>query len=119
MLKKLIDCKNPFFTVVCLLTFVCCGNLSAASVAGNKTKNSSGQAVLYYLPNCAHCKKVEAYLNSVNKKVIMKNIMNSKNQQELSALGQDGVPVLVVNNQVIVGSSSIISYLSKHQEVLR
>ncbi len=49
----------------------------------------------------------------------MKNIMNSKNQQELSALGQDGVPVLVVNNQVIVGSSSIISYLSKHQEVLR
>jgi glutaredoxin len=115
MLKNLIDRKGSALMVIFLLAFTCCAPLSAAS----KVSNPSGQAVLYYLPSCAHCKKVEAYLKSVNKKVIMKNILNSQYQQELSAMGQDGVPVLVVNGQVVVGSSSIISYLSKHQEVLR
>ena len=119
MLKKMIDCKNPLFAAVFLIVFVWCENVSAAPTVSSKAKPPSGQAILYYLPNCSHCKKVEEYLSSVNKRVTMKNIMNPQYQQELSALGQDGVPVLVVNNQVIVGSSSIISYLSNHQEVLR
>ena len=79
----------------------------------------SSQAVLYYHPSCSHCKKVEAYLQKINKSLIMKNVTNPQYQMELKALGQRGVPVLVVGDEVIIGSTPIISYLTNHQEVLR
>ncbi len=112
-----VKSKKSCFAALLLALLVICGMpLSAATPANAPAAKG---AVLYYLPNCAHCQKVEAYLQSIHKRVAMKNIMNPVYQDELTAYGQDGVPVLVVNNQVIVGASSIISFLSNHPEVLR
>lgn len=102
--------------IAIIFLFLMCGTSLFATPAGAKAANG---AVLYYLPNCAHCKKVEAYLQGVRKRVTMKNIMNPAYQDELAAYGQDGVPVLVVNNKVIVGATPIISYLSTHPEAMR
>jgi glutaredoxin len=102
------------------IAFVMVADLSAE--VGPKNKNiseQSGQAVLYFYPNCTHCKEVEAYLKSINKTIVKKNITNPQYHVELNALEQKAVPVLLVNGEVIVGSTSIIAYLKKHPEVLR
>jgi len=117
-----MNCKNVFVTLIFfILSAWIFPHLSAETFSNNSNAlgSQSSQAVLYYHPSCGHCKKVEAYLKKINRSITKKSIANPKYQMELSALGQRGVPVLVVGSEVIVGSTPIISYLSRHQEVLR
>ncbi|NGX42521.1 MAG: hypothetical protein K940chlam7_00801 [Chlamydiae bacterium] len=102
------------------LAFMMAG-LGGNALSAQKTSNASattGTATLYYHPTCSHCKKVLAYLSSVNKTITMKNTSNPTYKQELRNLGQKGVPALKVGSRVIVGSKPIIDYLKQHQEVL-
>ncbi len=96
------------FKYLCIFMLVCFGGLSAAE----------SNAALYYHPNCSHCKTVKSYLNQMNMTVPMKNVSNPKYQNELRNLGQKGVPVLVIENKVIGGSTAIINYLKQHPEAL-
>ncbi len=76
-------------------------------------------AVLYYSPTCGHCKKVLAYLEQEHKTVTLKNVTDQANSKDYKALGTSGVPVLVVNGQIISGADGIINYFKQHPEVLR
>jgi len=122
MLSNSLNSRIVFLTsIFFILSAWISPDISAETFSDNSSglARHSAEAVLYYHPSCGHCTKVKQYLKKINRTITMKNIANPKYQMELNALGQRGVPVLVVGNQVIVGSTPIISYLSRHQEVLR
>lgn len=94
------------------------GSVTAANYP-DTNPSATASAVLYYHPECHHCKKVMSYLSQTNKTLPMKNTNNPKYKDELRRRGQKGVPALVLGSRVIVGSGPIISYLDQHPEILR
>ena len=87
--------------------------------SGQLMADSSSSAVLYYSSTCGHCKKVLSFLQQENKTVTMRNVSDAASYAEYKALGTSGVPVMVVNGQVLKGADTIISYLKSHPEVMR
>jgi glutaredoxin len=98
---------------------ISCSGLYAADPYKAQHTESAAAAILYYHPNCIHCKTVIKYLNQQNKSVQMRNTSNPEHQAELRRLGQRGVPVLVAGSKVLVGSDQIINYLKEHPEAAK
>lgn len=105
-----------YLSIFALILF--CSSLTAQDMY-SKQNNSSASAILYYHPNCGHCKTVMRYLSQENKTLQMRNTSNPSYKAELNRMGQRGVPVLVVNGRAIAGSTSIINYLKQNPDVLR
>ncbi len=114
----MIQSKIQYFIV---FIFIAITTIVGTSIQADQTSYNTGNsvAVLYYHPACGHCHKVLGYLSSVKKTLPMKNTSNPKYQIELQNMGQKGVPVLVVNSQVISGANQIIDYLKEHPDLLK
>lgn len=104
------------FLIIFALLF-CFSNVNAQDTY-MRQHSDKAEAVLYYHPQCSHCKTVMKYMNAHNILVNVKNTSNTAYRTELNRLGQRGVPVLVVNGRTIAGSTSIINYLKQNQNTL-
>ena len=85
--------------------------------------NAREKATFFYSNTCPHCKNVEEYLkkNNVNKyiQIEKREVSNSNNNKLFNQISdehnipynQRGVPVLILDDQYIVGDAPIISFL--------
>src|SRR5690606_6477826 len=101
--------KQSFITTLLVPGLALFAGQAASAHAAHAEYQAASQArtsaaTLYWNPGCSHCKKVLGYLSSINKSLPMKNTAVPQFRGELSRLGVAGVPALVVDSKVIVGS---------------
>lgn len=79
-------------------------------------KEEKRALMLYYSPECPHCRSVLNWLDAHGRKIPMKNVVNnSQAKKELVQLGGKAeIPCLFVDKTPIYRSGPIIDWLEEH-----
>src|SRR5690348_8386420 len=74
------------------------------------------EKTLYYVPYCPYCKQVLDYLKTIQKKVNLKNVKEDPTaKEELKRIGGVlEVPCLIIGEQALYSSETIIEWLKEH-----
>jgi glutaredoxin len=106
--------KKLTFLLVCFLS------TSTGRLCGDTDVPQSPAITLYYAPYCPFSREVLAYLNSIKKKIPMKNVkQDPKAKEDLKRLGGVlEVPCLMIGNKALYSSEAIIEWLKEHEDEL-
>ena len=111
--------KVWYFFLIC---FCFLGIQMQADAQYHKTQSIDTKPVLvlYYSPSCPYSVKVTNYLDSIHKKVPMKNVSeNRMYREELKRLGgKPQVPCLMIDGRPLYESDLIIKWLSDNKGLL-
>ena len=101
----------PMFKVLLALCLLGCFSF---------TTSEKVEKTLYYVPYCPYCKQVLDYLKTIQKKVNLKNVkQDPEAKEELKRIGGVlEVPCLIVGEQALYSSETIIQWLKKHSSEL-
>ena len=70
-----------------------------------QTTNKQPKIIVFSTPTCSHCNNAKAYFRQ--QKIKFRNVDVSRDQNAAKDMvrktGQQGVPVILINNRVIVG----------------
>ncbi len=107
-----------------LLIFAVCLLSSAYLPANEPLMNAASQQqfqlLLYYSPHCPYSQRVLNYLQSIHKKVPMRNVVaDGSAKSDLKSIGgKSQVPCLMIDGRAMYESADIIQWLSQHQDAL-
>jgi glutaredoxin 3 len=78
---------------------------------------AAADLTLYYSPYCPYSREVLSYLDSIQKKIPMKNVkQDALAKEELKNRGGAlEVPCLMIGEQAIYSSEAIIEWLKEHE----
>lgn len=115
-----MNMKKLILLLLCLSCFILNADVQGHSPPPQIEHNHNRSLALYYVPSCPYCREVLTYLQHIHKKIPLKNVKQDSNaKEELKRIGGVlEVPCLIVDDQAMYGSETIIEWLTTHQDDL-
>ncbi|MDD4876645.1 MAG: Uxx-star family glutaredoxin-like (seleno)protein [Dehalococcoidales bacterium] len=71
---------------------------------------AENKVVVYSTPTCPYCKRAKDYLSKKGISFVEHNVAEDRNaaNEMIEKSGQMGVPVITINNEVVVGFNQVL-----------